>query len=57
MPKRGRPKKDATEKYVLKAFKFPPEMWEEFASLVPSKERSATLRDYVKREIKRRKRH
>jgi hypothetical protein len=59
MAKPGRPVgtgKPPGEKYVLKAFKFPPVLWEEFCSVVPAKERSATIREYVRREIRRRKR-
>jgi hypothetical protein len=59
MASRGRPKgtgKPPGEKYVLKAFKFPPELWEAFTRVVPRNERSATIRGYVEREIQRRKR-
>lgn len=43
------------EKFIMKAFKFPPALWEAFASIVPTKERSATLRAYMQREIEKRK--
>jgi hypothetical protein len=52
--KRGRPVgtgKPAGEKYVLKAFKFPPDLWEAFAAIVPASERSQRIRDYMGREI------
>jgi hypothetical protein len=58
MSKRGRPVgsgKPPGEKYVLKAFKFPPALWAEFSALVPSKERSETIREYMRREIRKRK--
>jgi hypothetical protein len=58
MKKRGRPigsGKPPGDKFVLKAFKFPPALWEEFASLVPKNERAATIRKYVEREIQRRR--
>jgi hypothetical protein len=57
MAKRGRPVgtgKPAGEKYVLKTFKFPPDLWEAFCAIVPEKKRSATLREYMQREIKKR---
>jgi hypothetical protein len=57
--KRGRPPgtgKPSGEKFVLKAFKFPPDLWEQFAAVVPDKERSATIRSCVKKEIQRRMR-
>jgi hypothetical protein len=58
MAKRGRPVgsgKPPGEKFILKAFKLPPALWEEFAALVPKNEWSATLRRYMHREIQRRK--
>jgi hypothetical protein len=59
MAKRGRPVgtgKPPAERYVLKAFKFPPDLWEAFAALVPASERSERIRTYMRREIgKRRK--
>jgi hypothetical protein len=58
MPKRGRPVgtgKPPGEKYILKAFKFPPDLWEEFSAVVPRKEWSATIRGYMQREIRKRK--
>lgn len=57
--RRGRPPgtgKPPEEKFVLKAFKFPPDLWEEFASVVPVQERSKRIRAYMCREIARRKR-
>ncbi len=59
MPKRGRPVgtgKPPGEKFVFKGFKFPPDLWEEFASVVPDRERSERIRSYMRREIERRKR-
>jgi hypothetical protein len=56
MVQRGRPKgtgKPLGEKYILKAFKFPPELWEAFARLVPLSKRSATIRGYMEKEISR----
>jgi len=58
MAKRGRPVgtgKPPGEKYILKAFKFPPELWEGFSSVVPRTEWSATIRKYMEREIQRRR--
>jgi len=58
MPKRGRPLgsgKPPGEKYILKAFKFPPDLWAEFCAAVPKKERSATIREYMRREVRKRK--
>jgi hypothetical protein len=58
MAKRGRrvgTGKPPGEKYVLKAFKFPPDLWEAFCAVVPVKERSATIREYVQREIRKRR--
>ncbi len=57
MAQRGRPKgtgKPPGEKFVMKAFRFPPELWEAFARVVPERERSKTIRGYMEREIKRR---
>jgi hypothetical protein len=57
MAKRGRPVgtgKPPGKKYVLKAFKFPPDLWEAFCAVVPEKERSSTLRDYMQREVRKR---
>ena len=59
MAKRGRPVgsgKPPGEKFILKAFKFPPDLWQEFSSAVPRTEWSATIRKYMEREIQRRKR-
>ncbi len=58
MAKRGRPVgtgKPPGEKFVLKAFKFPPDLWKAFCAVVPPKERSAAIRGYVQREIRKRK--
>jgi hypothetical protein len=55
--KRGRPigsGKPPGEKFILRTFRFPPDLWESFSSLVPEKERSATIRRYLEMEIKRR---
>ena len=54
MATRGRPKKPAAEKYVLKAFKFPPELWEAFSAAVPMRERSETIRGYMVAEVAKR---
>ncbi len=54
--KRGRPVgsgKAPGEKFVLKAFKFPPDLWEKFVAVVPSSERSATIRECVEKLIAR----
>ena len=59
MAKRGRPVgsgKSPEDKFVLKAFKFPPQLWEEFIRIVPKNERSEMIRQYVQKEIRRRKR-
>ena len=56
--RRGRPPgtgKPPGEKFVLKAFKFPPDLWDEFASVVPIQERSEKIRAYMRREIGKRK--
>jgi len=53
--KMGRPPKPAGEKFILKAFKFPPDLWAEFVALVPDKERSEVMRSYMRKEIARRK--
>ena len=58
MAKRGRPVgtgKPVGEKFILKAFKFPPELWEAFSSAVPRSEWSATIRRYVELEVRRRR--
>jgi hypothetical protein len=55
MAKSGRPAKPPEEKFILKTFKFPPDLWEAFCAVVPEKERSATIREYVQREIRKRK--
>ena len=50
----GRPKgtgKPEGEKYILRTFKFPPDLWEAFAAVVPDKERSERIREYMRREI------
>ena len=54
MAPRGRPKKPAGEKYILKAFKFPPELWEAFSKAVPASERSEAIRAYMAAEIAKR---
>lgn len=57
--KRGRPVgtgKPPGERFVLKAFKFPPGLWEAFRAVVPRSERSATIRRYVELEVQRRRR-
>lgn len=57
MAKRGRPKgtgKPPEEKYVLKAFRFPPALWEAFSKAVPRNERSKMIREYMEKEIRRR---
>jgi len=58
MATRGRPKgtgKPPGEKYVLKAFKIPPALWQDFAKAVPKSERSATIRGYIMKEVARRR--
>jgi hypothetical protein len=60
MTKRGRPPgtgKPPGEKFILKTFRFPPDLWEEFAAVVPEKERSERLRLYMRKEIAKRKRN
>lgn len=60
MAKRGRPVgsgKPPGEKFILKAFKFPPDLWEAFSAVVPASERSATIRRYVELEVRKRKNH
>jgi hypothetical protein len=57
MAKRGRPigtGKPAGEKFILKTIKVPPELWEQFASLVAKSERAETIRGLMRQEIKRR---
>ena len=57
MAKRGRPVgtgKPPGEKYILKAFKFPPDLWQAFCGLVPKSEWSLTIRRYVEKEIQKR---
>ena len=54
--KRGRPVgsgKPQGEKFILKGFKFPPDLWDAFSALVPAQERSALIRQYVEKEIKK----
>ncbi len=54
MAKRGRPKgtgKPPEEKYILKAFRFPPDLWEAFSKAVPKSERSERIRKYMEREV------
>jgi hypothetical protein len=56
MAKRGRPPgtgKPPGEKFVLRTFRFPPSLWEEFAAVVPAQERSKRIRDYMAREIRK----
>jgi hypothetical protein len=56
MATRGRPKgtgKPAGEKYILKSFKFPRELWEAFTQAVPSGERAETIRGYMEKEIRK----
>jgi hypothetical protein len=57
MKKRGRPKgtgKPPGEKYILKTFRFPPQLWEAFAKTVPRSEWSQTIRGYMEKEIAKR---
>ena len=59
MAKRGRPigtGKPPGEKFILKAFKFPPDLWQDFSNMVPKTEWSATIRRYMEREVQKRKR-
>jgi len=58
MRKRGRPVgtgKPPGEKYVFRGFTLPPELWVAFCALVPAKERSATIRGYVEKEVRKRR--
>lgn len=58
MANRGRPigsGKPPGEKYVLKSFKFPPDLWQAFSNAVPKNEWSLTIRQYVEKEIQKRK--
>jgi hypothetical protein len=59
MAKRGRPVgsgKPPGEKFILRTFKFPPDLWEAFAAAVPEHERSERIRSYMRREVASRKR-
>ena len=59
MAKRGRPKgtgKPEGEKFVTRAFRFPPELWGAFARAVPDRQRSKTIRGYMEKEIQKRRR-
>ncbi len=59
MAQRGRPKgtgKPPGEKYILKTFKVPPDLWEAFTKAVPHSERSVTIRRYMEIEIRKRNR-
>jgi hypothetical protein len=58
MAKRGRPVgtgKPPGEKFVFRGFRFPPDLWEEFCAVVPDKERSAKIRSYMEKEIRKRR--
>jgi hypothetical protein len=58
MKRRGRPVgsgKPPGEKYILRAFKFPPVLWATFSGLIPKQERSETIRRYMEQEIEKRK--
>jgi len=55
--KRRRPKgtgKPEGEKYILKTFRFPPDLWEAFSNAVPRNQWSVTIRGYMEKEITRR---
>ena len=57
MAKLGRPKgtgKPEGEKFIMKAFRFPPELWAAFSRVVPERERSKTIRAYMEREVRKR---
>jgi hypothetical protein len=56
--RRGRPPgtgKPPGEKFILKTFKFPPDLWEAFAAIVPEKERAERIRVYMRRELAKRR--
>jgi len=56
--RRGRPPgsgKKPGEKFILKTFKFPPALWNEFTSIVPVKQRSEAIREYMQKAIDTRK--
>jgi hypothetical protein len=58
MAQRGRPVgtgKLPEEKYILKTFRFPPALWNQFSSVVPKSEWSATIRKFMEAEIKKRR--
>lgn len=53
---RGRPPKPEGEKYVIKAFRLPPELWIELEAAVPKGERSKVIQAGLRRELARLKR-
>jgi|GEM_PF-6917997 len=55
MARPGRPSKPAGEKFILKTFKVPPDLWEQFAAVVPEQERAERIRTYMRKEIGKRK--
>lgn len=48
--------KPAGEKYVVKAFSCPPDLWADVEAYIPVKERSALLQACLRREVAKRKR-
>lgn len=52
---RGRPKKPEGEKFVTKAIRFPPGLWEWLETTVPVGERSGVIHEALRRELKRKR--
>jgi hypothetical protein len=49
----GRCRKSSRVPYVLRSFKFPPELWERLEARVPDRRRSAFVRRAIERELER----
>lgn len=56
MGKRGPKPKPEEERFVMKSFRFPPELWAQVEAYIPRGERSAIIQDCLERAVKRRKR-
>jgi hypothetical protein len=52
----GRPPKPEGEKYIIRSFACPPDLWDEVQQFIPPKERSQLIQGCLRREVAKQKR-
>lgn len=56
MGKRGPQPKAEGERYVIRSYSLPPDLWEEVEERIPPRERSRVIQDALRKEVTKRRR-